>query len=467
MMKTRVPSGLEQEPARGGSQRNGAVAALLILLLVGMVLRLVGIFTVGNVPKLHGDERYYVRAARTLLDQGSFPGSFRPPGYAAFIAGSLRVLPWGSRGVQLAQAAVSLVALALVFDLVCRRFGVRPALLSGLLCAVNPTLIHYTSLFWSETLVATLILLVLWCLDRFADEPRSRWLVAARVALGATALTREMHLYFAPFIVAWIVSVRQRPLSSKLSAAMVFAMSVAIAVLPWMMRNHRQIGEFALSMNRWLPAAMGNRPALDGTLLGPGSHAEMVAAYREYPSPVAREAYARRTALDSIAEQQPWWIVRKVARNTDLLFSPTSQLSRYARRGWLPDELRSVATFLVVSEAAAYGVLMSLGIVALWFVPGGHPKALVVAWIIFSWGVYVIANANHRFRVPLLPLFALYAGPLLCGRWVSDRTFRPRLVGALVCLAVFAVVQLGRVRTSPNDETASEEEASTTAESIP
>src|SRR5205085_7049354 len=95
---------------------------------------------------------------------------------------------------------------------------------------------------------------------------------------------------------------------------------------------------------------------------------------------------------------------------------------------------------LTAVEAAFYVLQMVLGLGALWLVPGGRTKLLVVALLLFHWGIYVIANATNRFRVPLLPFFVLYVGPLLTGFAARERTVRWRLAGAAACLAAFVAI---------------------------
>jgi hypothetical protein len=82
----------------------------------------------------------------------------------------------------------------------------------------------------------------------------------------------------------------------------------------------------------------------------------------------------------------------------------------------------------------------ALGLVALWLVPGGRLKLLVVALLLFHWAVYVVANATNRFRVPLLPFLALYAGPLLVGHGRGARVATWRIAGAVASVATFALV---------------------------
>src|SRR5690606_42052363 len=59
-----------------------------------------------------------------------------------------------------------------------------------------------------------------------------------------------------------------------------------------------------------------------------------------------------------------------------------------------------VARRMARVEVAFHVVATALGLVALWLVPGGRLKLLVVALLLFHWAVYVVANATNRFRVP-------------------------------------------------------------------
>src|SRR5262249_15488354 len=75
-----------------------------------------------------------------------------------------------------------------------------------------------------------------------------------------------------------------------------------------------------------------------------------------------------------------------------------------------------------------------------WLVPGGRVLVLVVSLILLFLRIYLLAAANHRYRVPLLPLFALFVGPLVCGDVASVRSRAPRRVGAGGSLALVRAV---------------------------
>jgi len=432
-------------------RRPSPALALLIVLVVAAILRIAATLTIGDVDALHGDEGYYVRGARALAAGDGYPGSLRPPGYAAFLAVALSIGDGSLRVARLAQVGVALLGIAAVFALVQRRFGATAAALSALLCALHPTLIFYSHLFWSETVVATLLLLAFVCLDRFDLERREGWLLLAGTVLGAAVLTRDMLLFFVPVVVLWLWVDSNSPNSPSVPSAsrrlrvrqaLLVIVPVVLMILPWMVRNRALNGRgFALSTNSWFPIAIGNLIPRDRVLgMGDENREFNRAYYAVDGGELERDAFARAAALRAIAERQPGWLVRKLVRNSYYLFSTASQLKRFVKENWVASGWRAMARRLTAVEAAFYVLQMALGIVALWLVPGGRIKQLVVALILFHWAVYVIANATNRFRVPLLPFLLLYVGPLLDGYGRRGRVVRWRLAGAALCLAAFAAI---------------------------
>ncbi len=423
--------------------------ALTAVLLVALVVRVLALVLLGDAARPHGDEGYYVYAARSLVDGAGYPGSVRPPGWPAFMAAVMLVFGKGLTAVRVAQIGVSLVMIALVFDLVARRFGTAAALVSALLCALHPELVHYTHFLWAETLATTLLVAILWTLDRFDGDRRARWLVGAGVLLGAAVLTREMLLYFAPVVLVWLWWREGFRIGPTVHGAALVVVPLLLVVLPWTARNYALHGSFVLvSTTRWLPIAQGNLLPAHGSNLQLGWSHEFAQRYRQMPDELEREAYAREVALQAIRAEQPTWILRKIQRNWYLLFEPRTQLARFAGRRWFGAAAQPLVVQLVPIEAWTYVLLSSLGIVALWLVPGGPTKLLVVGAIVMHLGIYTVANANHRFRLPLQPLLMLYAGPLVVGWRAALARSRARWIGALVSLAIFVTIVAVHVHRS-------------------
>jgi len=79
---------------------------------------------------------------------------------------------------------------------------------------------------------------------------------------------------------------------------------------------------------------------------------------------------------------------------------------------------------------------------ALWFVDDGWLQSLVVAILLYTLMIHILAVASSRYLVPLIPLLALYVGPWLSGK--AGAYSRLRLVGAMSCLLLFTFALIAR-----------------------
>jgi len=212
-------------------------------------------------------------------------------------------------------------------------------------------------------------------------------------------------------------------------------------VLPWTIRNYIVHDNFVLiSTGRWYPIAQGNLLNEDDWLLGTVRMKEArdeVSHLDEFE----QDEYWKPIALEAIRAEQPQWLFKKIVRNTSLLFQVRSQSVRFIERGWIAPR-PWVAYAILATSVAGHLLITALGLVALWLVPGGWLKRLAVTAILYTIGVHVIAIATSRYLVPLIPLFALYVGPLLVGRERSMS--RNRLIGATLTLLVFVVAVIVR-----------------------
>ena len=418
----------------------GSGRLLAAVLALGAGLRVAAILTVGASPRLHGDEVDYVAAAASLARGDGYPGAVRAPGLPFFLAAVFRSFGESLVAARLAQVPLALATIAMVFDLVRPRFGARAAALSALVVALHPTLIHYTHFLWTETLVSTLLVACVWTLDRFDRTRGGGWLVACGTAFGALVLTREMVAPLAIAACAWAIAAAPCDGRDALRRALLLLLPAVLLVAPWTVRNHARLGRWVLvSTTHWMPMAQGNLLPADGSWLRPANGEDFLQRYKAIPGELEREDVAREVALGAIRTEQPWWLAKKLVRTTWMLFFPWSQFGRWVARGWLPESSRGAGPPLFAIETVFYLLATALGVLALWWVPSGRLGLLVVVPIVFQFAVYVVANANHRFRVPMLPLLAIPVGPFLVGARARDRRVL-RMVGAALCLLVFASV---------------------------
>jgi 4-amino-4-deoxy-L-arabinose transferase-like glycosyltransferase len=408
--------------------------------------------------KLLGDEMYYVVVAANLADgRGHVYGesiALRPPAHSWLLsrfadADALMGESQGSmsrrRGVRLDQLRPLLqvevvLGTALVLATALLGWGLfdaRTGLAAGGIAALYPTFIAYSHFLWSETLFALLVTAALAGLA-FAQRGHSLALAAlAGLLFGAAALTREIALPVAGAGVLWAcVAARAGERRAAAARGALVLGCACLVVLPWALRNYDQLGRFLpISSVGWIAVGEGN--ALEGARwLRPAAPGRRV--FRSEVLAVRGEAErvdrARRRAFEMIAEQQPGWILRKLAHNLPLMLSPDAfQLYKLRNRSY-GDVSPAIVGAVTAATVLAYGLVACLGVFGVAAARRDHRRLL--ACLVFGtvFGLHVLANANSRFRMPWMPLLMAYAAhALLAGR---ARLAAMRCPEALAALAV-------------------------------
>jgi 4-amino-4-deoxy-L-arabinose transferase-like glycosyltransferase len=400
------------------------------------------------------DESYYLNVAEgiakghghTLGVRSDWePGALRPPFFPFLLAGVMRAFGPAYAVLRACQIPLSLVTVWLVFQIAARRWGPRAAAAAGLFCALSPSLVHFSHLLWAESLAAFLLALFFFWIDRF-DRGGSRLALAlAGVSLGLLALTKEVWLYFGAVAAAWCLW-RARPRwRPALPAAALLLAALALTVLPWTLRNLRVLGRPAIvSTNVWFPIAMGNLFDPERWLEPTRDDVRKAVIWRgKRLEGEQRSRFFRKVALDLIREQQPWWLGRKLVRTTIAMYHLRTEQLRFLAQGWIQPS-RLVGRLLVLTDVVGHYATFVPGLLALWLVPGDRLKLLAVLAVLHLQGVHTLANAVPRFAVPVLPLYALYAGALLSGEVVRGPGRRWRLAGGLACAAAVVLLPLPR-----------------------
>jgi 4-amino-4-deoxy-L-arabinose transferase-like glycosyltransferase len=167
---------------------------------------------------------YYSAAVRSMasnwhdflyvsLDHGGVMTVDKPPLALWVQALSVRVFGFNSLSMLVPQALMGVASVALVYDLVRRRFGRVGGAVAGLALALTPIAVAVSRHNNPDALLVLCCVAAVWCAVRALDgnptHPRTRWLVAAGVAVGLGFETK-MAVAFAvvPGIVAawlWVV----------------------------------------------------------------------------------------------------------------------------------------------------------------------------------------------------------------------------------------------------------------------
>ncbi|MEO8634272.1 MAG: glycosyltransferase family 39 protein [Gemmatimonadales bacterium] len=413
------------------------------------------------------DEGAYLRLATQLAAGGGYEGTFRPPGYPAFLAFWL-VLGAGTLGVRLAQVALSAWSTVLMYRLGSRVGGERVGRVAGLLFAFDPVLIAFSHRLWSETLFLTILLLILELLSR--DAANSRWLQWAVIGglFGAGALVRPMLITFLPFLALWLVwntwvdrrSLGWAALRGPLLNFSVAAACCLVVVLPWTLRNQRATGTFVLiDSNGPFNFLVGSQPE--------AAFVDKDDRWSDRYGMVDGQAYTELVAVDAARAQslamqqaraniaaQPGRFLAKSVWEAGHLWTLDSFLLRHLRNDWYGKTLPGWVTPLVTVVAVGFWVGLALAGLAGLFLLMDRPLARFgILWVLQATLLFGATYALSRYSVPLRPFLALGAAGLLAGtesagaRWQrATRPVKLLTVTALLLVAVSWSRDLGLVR---------------------
>lgn len=362
------------------------------------------------------------------------------PAYPFFLAALLKL--FGSIGaarvVQAALASVTCVLVARAGEILFER---RAGLAAGFLLAVSGPVALVDVSFWEEGFVGFLLSAALFIL---AERRTAGGAALAGVLLGTACAARPTAMLF---VVAALAAVLLfEGWTRRGQAALALAAGVALVLVPAVAASSKASGRFVFvraygAVNVWL----GNDPASGGVQNArPNGPWDKLAAEpaRAGVPPESEEAYFTKKAVQR-ATSDPAGLVRVV-------------LSKF---GWLtqaeePRDNHSFAFFAVESGILrmlpGFGLLLALAVASVFAAPEVRRIALPLVWIVAAAIPALVALAGLRYRMPVVPPLALFAGTgavLLLDR---ARLRDPRVLVAPAALAALTLFSSHIRRHSPS-----------------
>ena len=332
---------------------------------------------------------------------------------------------WPARIVQALIGAIGVGAAA---ESGAHFFGRRAGVITGLMLAFYPALVFYDGLIQKTVLDVALFSVFLLALLRYdGRRTRARGLLAG-LALGVLCLSRENALALLVAVVPWLL-LRDAPLSfARLHAsarrplgwkpAAVFLAGFLLAVAPVTLRNVIVGGDFALTTSQLGPNLwIGNNPEADGRyrplIAGRGDarferdDARTLAEKAEGKSlsPAGVSAHWTKAALSYIAHRPASWLVLLVKKARLSLSAgevcDTDAIEAYADHSVLLGLMGWVWNFATLFALATLGLVLTWSRRSRWVLGA----MLGVLWL--SLIAFFVAG---RYRAPLVPLLAIFAG---------------------------------------------------------
>ena len=427
---------------------------------------------------------------------------FRPPLYPFFLGTVYRLLGDDIVTLKSIQAVLGALSCLLVYFIVRLAFERRHvALVAAFLCAFCGTLIYYDLEPLSANLEVFLLLLSLLTLLRasrsFAMGTGPLAWAPAGAVIGLAALNRGGILLLLPFALGWLWLRRRRPGQDsvggsaflKSATVLLLAAGAVIAPVAWHNARYDELPESKFTHAILAPPSGGStsvpstvRRIVTGRF-SPLGWADGINVYvGNIPElqEINRDDHVQHFAWFAEILAEPWqagvrsasghsrYFLRKAAAHVAAHpFASFRLLVRKAfevvngtevprgRRLYAERLHSSLLRVLLWRHGIAFpsGLLIPLGLFGLWLARASWRQHGLLAGALVAQMVYLLGFfVTSRYRAPMLPLFAIYAGFALerLLALVRDRRGGLRVVSIFLVLLAVCNLPLNSVEITPS-----------------
>jgi 4-amino-4-deoxy-L-arabinose transferase-like glycosyltransferase len=384
------------------------------VLLLAFVLRAIWGMIIPVVPV--SDPQAYDTLAIHISQHGIYgftptlPSAFWPVGTSAMYAFLYIIFGHSYAAVVVVNILLGVLVVALTIVVVEKLFGRAVGLVAGLLVAIWPTLIQFTTVVASELIFTALVLLVVaFTLARESAGPRRALLldVSCGVAMAAATYVRPIGLLF-PVLFGFILLVRSVGWRNVAGFVAVTAVTMAMLIAPWALRNKEQMGTYALiSTNGGVNLWMGNNPETTGE-------------YQEVPARVSQLSEAERDrvlkeeATAYIKADPVGFVARTVVKALRLYERETigaywnygGLMQVFGEGAILPSKLITQAFWMAAFGLSLIGAAMAVAKYGFRMSADYYTVLIIIGYMTAVYAVIVIQDRYHLPTIPYLAAFA-------------------------------------------------------------
>ncbi len=402
-----------------------------LIALVGVAVRLAVGFELASfrngmnsvmMPSIQTDMATYWQISGEIV-LGNFKGPFyyQPFYYAVFLPVIRWLLGDSIYAVIVVQSLLGGGAVFLVGLCGRRLWSPSAGLVGAVIAALSKALCLYTPFLMIETLQSFWIILILYlALRGFMRKEPVDWGLCA-LAVGCSILTRGNSWFFLPGLLTaavWSLWMQGAPLRKNLIgsflAISIFLILVFLPQLPFMIHNSREMGKLSgPSTAAGAVLALGNTPEAPPGGREPG----LPAGPMEYPP--AWHSWMQSEKEMPVGARIWEWFKEEPAAYLELTFRKALLFWDYHE---IPNNISmagegSHSSFLTYLGIVPTGLLLVLAlggiigtIISLCHKSNKWLILLPLYMVVAYWGATTLFYMLARFRVPSLPLLAVFAG---------------------------------------------------------
>lgn len=382
----------------------------LYIVLVALALRLLWLLLIPVVPV--SDSVMYHEFAKSISNGNgyAFPAgnltAYWPVGTPAIYAMLYTVFGESFQVIAVFNLVVGLMTLVLMMSLAKLWFNEPTAYIVGILYALWPSQIQFTTILASETIFNVFVLLGLFLWYRPNSSQLTSWLLGT-VFFVAAIYVRPIALLI-PFILIGLSFLRDFDLKQLLSSTVITVLTMAILITPWAVRNYHLFGEVVLISTNGGPVFwMGNNPDSTGEYMP-------LPEDLKFESETERADYFKSKAIQHIKEEPAIFAKRAAKRFVDYYRSENIgvnwNIEGIQQKGFeqaiFPLKLVSSTYWILLVFLAAYGAITLIR-------NDGFYKALTMTpiFVIIAYNtiLHTIIASGDRYHFPVIPFIGLLA----------------------------------------------------------
>ena len=430
--------------------------SLAVICGIALLLRLLNVFQTFQVPtsaQLMGDAAGYFAWATEIAD-GNWLGDetfYQAPLYPYFLALLVKVFGIGVTGLRVAQAVLGSLGVAAIGIATRKLVDQRTGLIAAAMLTLYPPAIFYDGIIQKAALASALLCGFLLACAYFQASFQKSTAILAGITLGLLMLTRENALLWLPLIPAWMLfRFPETPLRTRLVAACLFGLGVAVVLFPVAARNASFGGE-------WSPTTFQAGPNfyIGNNLQANGVYTPLVAGHgipgfeRADAERLAQEEAGRELTPREVSQfwmSKAWQEIRqaplqwlqlmgiKLLMTVNRFEVPDVESLQVYRESSLPLRLLTpLWHFGVLAPLAVWGLVISRDQWRTWSLS----YLLILSMGAAIAGFFILG----RYRLPLVPLllpFAAMAAVHIVAV-VRQRRWR-QAISPAICTALAAVI---------------------------
>jgi len=398
----------------GGCVSRCAVIRICLLALVVRVAWGV-LVPVGPVS----DSQAYLTFAQNVASGGGYgwrpgePSAFWAPGTSLLYAALFRVFGEGFAPIVAVNVVLGVVGVWLTLIIAARLLGPRAGIIAGVIAALWPFHIEFTTILASELPCTTLSLAGMAAWIFWRDRPAARIIVGG-VLFALAAYTRPTAL-LVPVIISGLDFLRGPDRGRTFVHAALLGLVMAATIAPWTIRNARVFdGAFVpISTNDGANFWMGNNPETTG-------HYQPLPDWVDGMGEVERNRALKRAAMQYIAEEPVAFLKRTGIKLVLLHDRQTMGITwNKGLERVFPEP--AIKALKLAGQAYWLGVL-ALGVAGVWLLLVRRGVwAVLLSPIVAIWAYYALSHAiivvQDRYLYPATPMIAMLAGFALAAAW--------------------------------------------------